>query len=153
RRWLWCSRPLSQPCSQTHPSHARADRCSGHCPSPAASRLGQTTPGRRACQIQRLGATGLSQHHQTHPARRRPVGHLPGDGKKGGLTPSVRTAEQPGQTLNVDLCLVPATHILEQKLPAVSCSSGRLVAERPTVAPAEPSYPGQVFTDPDRPYE
>jgi transposase InsO family protein len=81
------------------------------------------------------------------------VGQLRGTGKKGALTPSVRTAEQPGQTLNVDLCLVPATHILEQKLPAVSCSSGRLIAERPSPVQTEPSYPGQVFADPDRPYE
>ena len=58
----------------------------------------------------------------------------------------------PGQTINVDLCLVPASHTLERKLPAVSCSSGRLVAERPTSAHAEPTYPGQVFADPDRPY-
>jgi transposase InsO family protein len=41
---------------------------------------------------------------------------------------------------------------LEQKLPAVSCSSGRVVAERPPAAPTEPSYPGQVFADPERPY-
>jgi transposase InsO family protein len=81
------------------------------------------------------------------------VGHLPPSGKKGGLTPTVRTAEQPAQTLNIDLCLVPATHTLEQKLPAVSCSSGRLVAERPPAEKAEPSYPGQVFADPDCPYE
>jgi hypothetical protein len=41
---------------------------------------------------------------------------------------------------------------LERKLPAVSCSSGRLVAEHLTSAHAEPSYPGQLFADPDRPY-
>lgn len=64
----------------------------------------------------------------------------------------MRTADEPGCTLNVDLCLVPASHDLERKLPAVSCSSGRLVAERPTSAQAEPSYPGQVFADPDCPY-
>jgi len=151
--WLWRSGSLSQSCSQTHTSYTRTDRCAGHRPSPVASRLGQTTPGRPACQIQQLGAARLSQHRQTHPTRRRPLEQFGGDGKKGGLTPCVRTAEQPGQTLNVDLCLVPATHILEQKLPAVSCSSGRLVAERPTPAQAEPSYPGQVFADPDCPYE
>lgn len=80
------------------------------------------------------------------------MGHRPGDGKKGGLTPCVRTAEHPAQTLNVDLCLVPAAHALAQKLPAVSCSSGRLVAERPAASPAVPSYPGLVFAAPDRPY-
>jgi transposase InsO family protein len=47
---------------------------------------------------------------------------------------------------------VPALHLLEQKLPAVSCSSGRLVAERPSAPPTAPSYPGQVFAAPDRPY-
>lgn len=80
------------------------------------------------------------------------MAHCPEARKKGALRPAVRTASQPAQTLNVDLCLVPATHTLEQKLPAVSCSSGRLVAERPSAAPAEPSYPGQVFADPDRTY-
>ena len=80
------------------------------------------------------------------------MGHHPGASKKRGLTPCVRTAEQPAQTLNVDLCLVPAAHLLEQQLPAVSCSSGRLVAERPTAPQTEPSYPGQVFAAPDRPY-
>jgi len=41
---------------------------------------------------------------------------------------------------------------VEHKLPAVSCSSGRLVAERPAAARVEPPYPGQVFAEPDRPY-
>jgi hypothetical protein len=36
-----------------------------------------------------------------------------------------------GQTVNVDLCFVPANHVTELKLPAVSGSSGRLVVERP----------------------
>lgn len=81
------------------------------------------------------------------------MGYPPLSTKKRGLRPAVRTAEQPAQTLNIDLCLVPASHTLEQKLPAVSCSSGRLVAERPPAAVAEPSYPGLVFADPDEPYE
>jgi len=80
------------------------------------------------------------------------VGHLEATGKKGALKLPVRSAEEPGQTLNVDLCLVPASHAMEHKLPAVSCSSGRLVAERPTVAGLESSYPGQVFAESDRPY-
>lgn len=41
---------------------------------------------------------------------------------------------------------------MERKLPAVSCSSGRLVAERPAATHPEPTYPGQVFADPNRPY-
>lgn len=60
---------------------------------------------------------------------------------------AVRTAELPGQTLNVDLCFVPATHVAAQKLPAVSGSSGRLVVERPPTAAAERHSPGQVFAD------
>lgn len=66
--------------------------------------------------------------------------------------PVARTAEQPGQTVNVDLCVVPATHTEPLKLPAVSCSSGRLVAERLPTDKA-PSYPGQVFADPDLDYD
>jgi hypothetical protein len=36
----------------------------------------------------------------------------------------------PGQTLNVDLLFVPASHLADVKLPAVSGSSGHLVVER-----------------------
>ena len=67
--------------------------------------------------------------------------------KKGGTAPVSRTAEEPGQTLNVDLCFVPARHELEIKLPAVSGSSGRLVVERPKDERSEPDYPGLVFAD------
>jgi transposase InsO family protein len=58
-----------------------------------------------------------------------------------------RTAEEPGQTLNVDLCFVPAEHQAEIKLPAVSGSSGRLVVEQVVTQKDEPDYPGQVFAD------
>lgn len=58
-----------------------------------------------------------------------------------------RTAEEPGQTLNVDLCFVPVEHQAEIKLPAVSGSSGRLVVEQLVSPKAEPDYPGQVFAD------
>lgn len=44
-------------------------------------------------------------------------------------------------TVNIDLCFVPATHALAQKLPAVSGSSGRLVVERPRSSNAH-SWPG-----------
>ena len=57
----------------------------------------------------------------------------------------------PGQTINVDLCLVPVAHALDHKLPAVSCSSGRLVVERDATT-AVPSYPGQAFADSDLAY-
>jgi transposase InsO family protein len=70
---------------------------------------------------------------------------------KKGLTFPVRTAEQPGQALNADLCFVPATHPAASHLPAVSGSSGRLVvaSARPD---RPPSHPGQLFAEPDRPY-
>ena len=58
-----------------------------------------------------------------------------------------RTADQPGQTLNVDLCFVPADHSLAVKLPAVSGSSGRLVISALPGATAKLSSPGQVFAD------
>jgi transposase InsO family protein len=61
-----------------------------------------------------------------------------------------RTAEEPGQTLNADLCFVPASHSAEIKLPAVSGSSGHLVIERPK--DEEPQYPGRIFEDPDLEY-
>lgn len=66
--------------------------------------------------------------------------------KKGPETVS-RTAEAPGQALNVDLCFVPAAHDAAVKLPAVSGSSGRLVVEKVGEAPAEADYPGQVFAE------
>jgi transposase InsO family protein len=59
----------------------------------------------------------------------------------------VRTAETPGQALNVDLCFVPAEHASEQKLPAVSGSSGRLVIEQPAEPESERTWPGRVFED------
>jgi hypothetical protein len=65
----------------------------------------------------------------------------------------VRTAEQPGQALNVDLCFVPVQHEPQVKLPAVSGSSGRLVVERPTKEVEEPSWPGLVFADLELSYE
>ena len=58
----------------------------------------------------------------------------------------------PGQTINVDLCLVPADHALDHKLPAVSCSSGRLVVERDSATAVPPDDPGQAFADPDLAY-
>lgn len=69
-------------------------------------------------------------------------------GEKGGPSGVSRTAEEPGQTVNVDLCFIPAAHETDHKLPAVSGSSGRLVVERGTAdAPGEPTWPGRVFED------
>ncbi|MCP4164411.1 MAG: hypothetical protein GY759_00780 [Chloroflexi bacterium] len=68
-------------------------------------------------------------------------------GEKGGSKNVARTADAPGQALNVDLCFVPATHENELKLPAVSGSSGRLVVERSSEREEERQWPGQVFAD------
>ncbi len=75
-----------------------------------------------------------------------------GNGEKGGSKPTVRTAEEPGQTLNVDLCFVPAMHEAKQKLPAVSGSSGRLIVEQPKEEQEEKDWPGRVFEDESRDY-
>jgi transposase InsO family protein/transposase len=61
--------------------------------------------------------------------------------------PVSRTAEIPGQSLNIDLCFVPAEHEDEAKLPAVSGSSGRLVVERVKNEAVEVDYPGAVFAN------
>lgn len=65
---------------------------------------------------------------------------------------SVRHAEEPHQTLNIDLCFVPTSHETEIKLPAVSGSSGRLVVERLSEEVEESEWPGQVFEDSQRDY-
>ncbi len=72
--------------------------------------------------------------------------------KKGFVTVS-RTADTPGQTVNVDLCFVPAHHAPDQKLPAVSGSSGRLVVERQATAATSRTWLGQIFADPNLGYE
>jgi len=63
-----------------------------------------------------------------------------------------RTADEPGQALNVDLCFVPVSHRVDVKLPAVSGSSGHLVVERLKEPDQEPEYPGRVFADPELDY-
>lgn len=72
--------------------------------------------------------------------------------KKKGTDSVARTAEAPGQTLNIDLCFVPASHGAEQKLPAVSGSSGRLVIEQPADEVGERDWPGRVFEDESQGY-
>lgn len=68
-------------------------------------------------------------------------------GKKGAPNTAVRTAERPGQALNIDICFVPAQHAAQDRLPAVSGSSGRLIVER-THSPADaPDWPGLVFAE------
>lgn len=73
-------------------------------------------------------------------------------GKKSPFAPVSRTADLPGQALNVDLLFVPACHLADVKLPAVSGSSGHLVVERLKESGQEPDYPGKVFADCDLDY-
>ena len=72
--------------------------------------------------------------------------------KKAPPKPAVRDAERPGQSLNVDICFVPEQHEAQEKLPAVSGSSGRLVVERSPSEDAQRSWPGQVFAEPNLDY-
>jgi transposase InsO family protein len=64
-----------------------------------------------------------------------------------------RTAEQPEQAINVDLCFVPVKHVAEEKLPAVSGSSGHLVIERCLTEEEQPKWPGQVFAESELSFE
>ena len=66
---------------------------------------------------------------------------------------AARTAEQPGQALNIDLCFVPEEHNAQEKLPAVSGSSGHLVIERCSTDAEPPAWPGQVFAEADLSFE
>ncbi len=72
--------------------------------------------------------------------------------KKNERTSETRQAEQPGQTVNVDLCFVPWEHPAAVRLPAVSGSSGHLVVERPASDRSGAWWPGQVFQPADLPY-
>jgi hypothetical protein len=58
----------------------------------------------------------------------------------------------PNQTVNVDLCFVPATHQAADALLAVSGSSGRLIVSGPKETRAERTWPGRVFEQSDRSY-
>ena len=71
-----------------------------------------------------------------------------------GPSGKARTAEKPGQCINVDLAFVPVSHETEKKLPAVSGSSGRLVVERMAEDSEKvPQWPGRVFEDKTLSYE
>jgi transposase InsO family protein len=80
------------------------------------------------------------------------VGQNSRGGKKKVNATGSRTAQQPEQTINVDLCFVPASHEISEKIPAVSGSSGRLVVER-SKAEKEREWPGRVFEDESLSYE
>ena len=51
------------------------------------------------------------------------------------------------------MCFVPETHEAQEKLPAVSGSSGHLVIERCSTDEEKPVWPGQVFANTDLPFE
>ncbi len=76
------------------------------------------------------------------------MGGAHASGEKKGPSGVARTAEEPGQTANVDLCFVPATHRAQHRLPAVSGSSGRLVVTSVRETAEEHTWPGQIFEDP-----
>lgn len=65
----------------------------------------------------------------------------------------VRVAEQPEQTLNIDLLFVPEQHAVEEKLPAVSGSSGRLIVARTEAEKEAAHWPGLVFGNREFTYE
>lgn len=71
--------------------------------------------------------------------------------KKQRFRPMTRTADLPGQTVNIDLCFVPTTRTADQAIPAVSGSSGRLIVTTPPSARTAP-FPGAVFADSTQPY-
>jgi transposase len=84
------------------------------------------------------------------------TGLWPQEQKKSPSGPSgkARTAEKPGQSINVDLAFVPASHETVKKLPAVSGSSGRLVVKQMAEeTEAIPQWPGCVFDDNSLSYE
>lgn len=114
--------------------------------------MGEAAHRRRIGQGQQLGAAGQCQYGETHTGRRRTLARRRECGEKRGPEISVRTADAPGQSLNIDLCFVPASHEEVAKLPAVSGSSGRLVIEPPKEDPAERKWPGQAFADPKQDY-
>ena len=117
--------------------------------------MGQEAAGGGAGEGTRVGAAGQPEYRPAHPACCRRVACTGSAGEKGGPSGENRTADEPGQTLNVDLCFVPAVHDVAARLPAVSGSSGRLViyGPRERVADAERTWPGQVFDDSETAYE
>jgi transposase InsO family protein len=76
-----------------------------------------------------------------------------GRGKKDPPKIAVQTAEQAGQAINIDLCFVPERHASQEKLPAVSGSSGHLVVEHISTTESPRTWPGQVFGESDLDFE
>ena len=73
--------------------------------------------------------------------------------EKGEEGERVRHAQEPGETINVDLCFVPSVYEGEEEIPAVSGSSGRLVVSKGGGSDREKSWPGQVFGKESLSYE
>lgn len=65
----------------------------------------------------------------------------------------MRHAPKEGQTINIDLCFVPATHETAQQLPMISGSSGKLKITKAPTAEEERTWPGQIFNDAELNYE
>jgi transposase len=63
-----------------------------------------------------------------------------------------RTAEEAGETINIDLCFVPVEHEPQVKLPAVSGSSGRLIVEGAKKSETEKEWPGCLFDNTELDY-
>lgn len=76
-------------------------------------------------------------------------GHRAGRKKRGEGHKRSANAEVPGQAVNVDLCFVPLEHNGQEKLPAVSGSSGHLVVEALKDTGTDRCWPGQVFAQLD----
>jgi len=123
----------------------------GDCLAPGASHLGQTPHCRRACQARQLARADQPEYGPSHPPGGWSLAVPTHAQKKPRL--SVRTADIPGHTLQIDLCFVPAIHHATERLPAVSGSSGRLWVERAAPPAAERRCPGTIFTDPSLPYD
>lgn len=65
----------------------------------------------------------------------------------------MRHAEKEGETVNIDLCFVPATHTTAEQLPMVSGSSGKLKITKTPANGQERTWPGQIFNDVQLSYE
>lgn len=78
-------------------------------------------------------------------------------GEKPAISETATTvvhAPQPNETINIDLCVVPVTHDGTRDLASVSLSAAAAgVSDAIGDNGAARSWPGQVFTDTDLPYE
>lgn len=72
---------------------------------------------------------------------------------KGKKKVTVRHAEKPGETVNVDIGFVPIKHEAVEEIPAVSGSSGKLKVSKTKSEKQENEWPGEVFNKPEATYE